>query len=106
MKTPNQQSDEMRQLATAIKTLAESNQGIGGIVRELVASQGETNRVLGLIHDQNAAVLAHMESFAQRHSQSERRIRVVESVLTSNVERLERIEAALKLQDTDQLPRS
>lgn len=94
-------SEEMRQLATAIKALAESNQGIGGVVREQVASQHETNRVLGLIHDQNAAILAHMESFNHRHSQSERKIRLLESQQGIHGERLERVEAALGISDAE-----
>ncbi len=94
-------SDELRQLATAIKALAESNQGIGGIVREQVASQHETNRVLGLIHDQNAEILRHMESFNSRHSQSERSIRVVQLSLAKHGERLERVETALGISDAE-----
>jgi len=95
------QIDELRQLATAIKALAESNQGIGGVVREQVASQNETNRVLGLIHDQNAEILRHMESFNSRHSQSERKIRLLESQLGKHGERLERAEAALGISDAE-----
>ena len=94
-------SDDLRQLATAIKALAESNQGIGGVVREQVASQRETNRVLGLIHDQNAAILKHMESFSERASQSERKIRILESAINRHGERLERAEAALGISDAE-----
>lgn len=96
-------SEELRQLAHAIKALAESNQGIGGVVREQVASQRETNRVLGLIHDQNAAMLSHMERFNERHKESERNIRIVtsevrvlKSQLQAHGERIEAAEAALR----------
>lgn len=95
------QIDELRQLATAIKALAESNQGIGGVVREQVASQNETNRVLGLIHDQNAEILKHMETFGVRQRDSERHLRVVQSSLKKHGERLERVEAALGIADAE-----
>lgn len=72
-------SDELRQLATAIKALAESNQGLGGLVRELVSQQGETNRVLGSIHEQLAGVGEYMTKSDERHADSERMIRVVQS---------------------------
>jgi len=104
MPNPNRATfvnDELRQLATAIKALAESNQGIGGVVREQVASQNETNRVLGLIHDQNAEILKHMETFSVRQRDSERHLRVVQSSLKEHGERLERVEAALGIADAE-----
>lgn len=97
-------SDELRQLATAIVALAESNQGIGGALREQIAihveadkrsaaAQGETNAFLAKISHQNAQILEQLEMSAERHRDSEREIRVVKSIATNNANRLDEHDA-------------
>lgn len=90
-------ADELKQLATAIVALAESNQGIGGALREQMAIQSETNRVLGLIHDQNASILEQVKLSNDRHRDSERAILKVKSVVQDHGERLAKVESAVGL---------
>lgn len=90
-------SDELRQLAHAIKALAESNQGIGGVLREEVAGRIETNRILALIHDQNATMLDEMRMFNRRALESERLIRVLQSELKSHDQRIVTLESTAGL---------
>ena len=97
-------SEELRELAHAIVALAESNQGIGGVLREVVAMSREQVRVLGLIHDQNATIADEMRMMNERHSSSERRhsssegkIRVLESSVKLHDQRFIPIEEALGL---------
>lgn len=89
--------DELRQLAHAIKALAESNQGIGGVLREEVAGRIETNRILALIHDQNAMMLDEMRMFNRRALESERLIRVLQSELKSHDQRIVTLESTAGL---------
>ena len=90
-------SDELRQLAHAIKALAESNQGIGGVLRAQVAASAETNRYLGQIASQNEQILEQLNSFNGRQTDSERAIRALQSSHRQHEQRLARTEERLGL---------
>jgi len=85
-------TDEIRQLAFALKALAESNIAFGGVLRDEVESRLETNRILGQIHDQNASILAAIERGNERHRESEKAIRVLQSDVRKHAERLVAVE--------------
>ncbi len=104
-------SDELRQLATAIVALAESNQGIGGALREQIAihveadkrsavAQGETNAFLAKISQQNALILEQLENSSVRHRDSERKLRAVELAVGKNDARLIKVEKHLGITGT------
>jgi septal ring factor EnvC (AmiA/AmiB activator) len=90
-------SDELRQLAHAIKALAESNQGIGGVLRAQVAASTETNRYLGKIASQNEQILEQLNSFNGRQTDSERAIRALQSSNRQHEQRIARTEERLGL---------
>lgn len=84
-------AEDIRQLATAVVSLAESNQGIGGILREWAATQAETNRILGRIHDQNATLLGHVEEMATAQRESDRAIRLLKSQHGRRLDKIEQV---------------
>lgn len=115
-------SDELRQLATAIMALADSNRGIGAVLQsqaDLQQSQidtgRETNRMLGEISRQQAEIIERIEKSNERHAESSSRIAAVKKVvdngevergrLKSTVhrhgERLSRVEEVLGIQPTE-----
>lgn len=87
-------SDEIRQLAHAVKALAESNQGIGAVLRAEVARGTETNRLLGAIFEQNAEMLELLRVSNGRHNESEKAIRVLQSVTKEHGQRIVTLEQA------------
>jgi septal ring factor EnvC (AmiA/AmiB activator) len=68
-----------RELATANKLLAESLQGLGGLVRESGAQQAETNRLLGEISETLSEMRDAQAKQEERQADSERAIRTVQA---------------------------
>ena len=96
-------SEEMRMLAHAVKALAESNLGIGNVLREFVVGGQETNRILASIHDQNGEILSQLSTMNERHVESEKAIRVVQSTLTTHAQHLKRLEVKVGVPHAEQL---
>ncbi len=91
---PKMSEETDRMIAHAVKSLAESVQGIGGVLRGEVASRLETNRILALIHDQNGEILKAIERGNERHRESEKAIRVLQSTVKNHGERIVTLEQA------------
>jgi hypothetical protein len=96
-------SEELRMLAHAVKALAESNLGIGNVMREVVVGGQETNRILAGIYDQNAEILSQMEKINGRQADSEKAMRVVESVQRAHGKHIKRLEVQAGLPAAEQL---
>jgi hypothetical protein len=96
-------SEELRMLAHATKALAESNLGLGNVLREVVVSSGETNRILAAIHDQNAEILSQLEKSNGRQLESEKAIRVVQSTQTTHGRHIKRLEIQAGIPAAEQL---
>lgn len=90
-------------LAHAVKALAESNLGIGNVLREVVAGSHETNRILAGIFDQNAEILSQMEKINGRQADSEKNIRVIESVQRAHGQHIKRLEVQAGVPAAEQL---
>ena len=96
-------SEELRILAHAVKALADSNLGQGNVLRESLVTAQETNRILGLIHDQNADILGQMEMLNKRQGESEREFRVLRSTVSTHAQHIKRLEAQGGIPVTEQL---
>ena len=90
-------------LAHAVKALAEAHMGMGNVLREMVAGSQETNRILGLIHDQNAHIVERLDAMNDRHTESEKAIRVVQTALSTHAQHLKRVEAKVGIPHAEQL---
>ncbi len=106
-------NEETKMLAHAIKSLADAHIGMGNVFREMVISSQETNRILGLIHDQNAHIVERLDGMNERHTQSEKAIRVAEqraSMLEhtqrSHAQHIARLETKAGIPASEQLGRS
>lgn len=93
-------------LAHAVKALAEAHLGMGDVLRQMVAGSLETNRILGLIHDQNAHIAERLDAMGARHSESEKAIRVVQSTQHTHAQHIARLEAQAGIPTAQQLGRS
>ena len=96
-------SEEQRMLAHAVKALAESNLGIGNVLREVVAGSQETNRILAGIYDQNAEILSQMEKINGRQADSEKQSRVVQSTQNTHGRHIKRLEIQAGIPAAEQL---
>lgn len=87
--------EDIRQLATAIVALADSQHEIGAALREENASRGETNRILAGIYDQNEQILEQIRLSNDRHRDSEKKLRAHEQKLSVHTEHLVTIGQAI-----------